>query len=146
MLLVSLYIGGPQPRFCREMEWSRVRRRTLSMPTSKRSATLPQGFWDIMGFNEALSMGNLSASHEVAVKVASWRWDHVGVYITIIVFVVVSGLAKVGKFPRGAYVSWHQLTDYSFLSLPPCWIHIIKSTRILVSKSKCPSMRCNCNA
>ena len=58
-----------------------------------------------MGFNEALSKGNLSASDEVAVKVASWRWDHVGVYITIIVFVVVSGLAKVGKFPRGAYVS-----------------------------------------
>ena len=48
-------------------------------------------------------MGKLSASLEVAVKVVSWRWDHVGVYITIIVFVVVSGLAKVGKLHCGAY-------------------------------------------
>ena len=47
--------------------------------------------------NTSAIQGTGSPSHQVAVRVASWRWDHVGVYITIIVFVVISGLAKVGK-------------------------------------------------
>ena len=34
---------------------------------------------------------------EVGVHVVSWRWDEVGVYITITLFVVLSGLAKVGE-------------------------------------------------
>ena len=34
---------------------------------------------------------------EVGVHVVSLRWDEVGVYITITLFVVLSGLAKVGE-------------------------------------------------
>ena len=30
------------------------------------------------------------------IHVASWNWDHVGVFITITGFIVFSGLAKVG--------------------------------------------------
>ena len=76
-----------------------------------------------------------SAPHEVAVKVASWRWDHVGVYITIIIFVVVSGLAKVGKLKR-AKVLYFDIIERSnlFCSLPPCRIHIITSSRVVVSE------------
>ena len=33
------------------------------------------------------------------VHVVSWRWDHVGVFITITLFIVLSGLAKVGTCP-----------------------------------------------
>ena len=38
------------------------------------------------------------ASHEShGIHVASWNWDHVGIYIIITLFIVLSGLAKVGK-------------------------------------------------
>ena len=37
-----------------------------------------------------------SDKHE-GIHIASWNWDHVGVFITITVFVVFSGLAKVGE-------------------------------------------------
>ena len=37
-----------------------------------------------------------------AVEVAKWNWDHVGLYLTITVFIVLSGLAKVGKI-RGQF-------------------------------------------
>jgi hypothetical protein len=32
-----------------------------------------------------------------SVEVAKWNWDHVGLYLTITVFIVLSGLAKVGN-------------------------------------------------
>ena len=35
--------------------------------------------------------------HEPGVHVAQWNWDHVGVYLTITAFIVISGLAKVGE-------------------------------------------------
>lgn len=31
------------------------------------------------------------------VHVANWRWDEIGVFFTFAVFIIVSGLAKVGK-------------------------------------------------
>ena len=31
------------------------------------------------------------------IHIASWNWDHVGVFITVTTFIVLSGLAKVGK-------------------------------------------------
>ena len=31
------------------------------------------------------------------IHIASWNWDHVGVFITVTAFIVLSGLAKVGK-------------------------------------------------
>lgn len=34
----------------------------------------------------------------IHVHLVSWNWHHVGVYITITLFVIFSGLAKVGKF------------------------------------------------
>ena len=50
-------------------------------------------------FNVTLSSGDTSDSEEVhGVHVASWNWDHVGVFITITAFIVFSGLAKVGMF------------------------------------------------
>ena len=53
----------------------------------------------IVLFNVTLSSGETSDSEEVhGVHVASWNWDHVGVFITITAFIVFSGLAKVGMF------------------------------------------------
>ena len=50
-------------------------------------------------FNVTLSSDETSDSEEVhGVHVASWNWDHVGVFITITAFIVFSGLAKVGTF------------------------------------------------
>ncbi len=46
---------------------------------------------------------------EIHVHVVSWRWDHMGVYVTITLFIVLSGLAKVGEqlgqrtFTHGKY-------------------------------------------
>jgi hypothetical protein len=31
------------------------------------------------------------------IHIANWRWDEIGVFFTFAVFIVVSGLAKVGK-------------------------------------------------
>ena len=50
-------------------------------------------------FIVTLSSGESSDSEEThGIHVASWNWDHVGVFITITAFVVFSGLAKVGRF------------------------------------------------
>ena len=43
-----------------------------------------------------------AASHEASdgppsVEVAKWNWHHVGLYLTITIFIVLSGLAKVGE-------------------------------------------------
>jgi hypothetical protein len=47
-------------------------------------------------------LANSSSDHETeqhhGIHVASWRWDEIGVFFTFAVFIVVSGLAKVGKF------------------------------------------------
>ena len=52
---------------------------------------------------------NRSSGHEVrdeaghestsdpAVEVVKWNWHHVGLILTITIFIVLSGLAKVGK-------------------------------------------------
>lgn len=45
----------------------------------------------------ANSSSDLETEHH-GIHVASWRWDEIGVFITFAVFIVVSGLAKVGKF------------------------------------------------
>ena len=34
------------------------------------------------------------------IHIASWNWDHVGVFITVTAFIVLSGLAKVGKITK----------------------------------------------
>jgi hypothetical protein len=42
--------------------------------------------------------GRSEAGEEpTGIHVASWRWDHVGIYVTITLFLVLAGLAKVGK-------------------------------------------------
>ena len=38
-----------------------------------------------------------------AVAVAKWNWSHVGLYLTITIFIVLSGLAKVGKTIKKFY-------------------------------------------
>ena len=35
--------------------------------------------------------------HDHGIHVASWRWDEIGIYITFTTFIIVAGLAKVGK-------------------------------------------------
>lgn len=35
--------------------------------------------------------------HHHGIHVASWRWDEIGIYITFTTFIIVAGLAKVGK-------------------------------------------------
>ena len=39
--------------------------------------------------------GNSTHDH-VGVHLASWRWDELGVLVTIVLFIIFSGLAKVG--------------------------------------------------
>jgi uncharacterized membrane protein len=38
------------------------------------------------------------------IHVANWRWDEIGVFFTFAVFIIVSGLAKVGKLLRIYYI------------------------------------------
>ena len=33
--------------------------------------------------------------HDHQIHLAGWNWEHVGIYLTIILFVLLSGLAKV---------------------------------------------------
>lgn len=45
-------------------------------------------------------VANDSIDHEEkhhGVHIANWRWDEIGVFFTFAIFIVVSGLAKVGK-------------------------------------------------
>ena len=56
--------------------------------------------------NVTLSSGESSESEEAhGVHVASWNWDHVGVFITITAFIVFSGLAKVGMFVHFLFIT-----------------------------------------
>jgi hypothetical protein len=46
------------------------------------------------------SMANDSSDHgkeHHGVHIANWRWDEIGVFFTFAVFIIVSGLSKVGK-------------------------------------------------
>lgn len=46
-------------------------------------------------------LANSSSGHETehhGIHVANWRWDEIGVFFTFALFIVVSGLSKVGKF------------------------------------------------
>lgn len=36
-------------------------------------------------------------AHHSGIHVASWRWDEIGVFFTFTAFVLITGLAKVGK-------------------------------------------------
>jgi hypothetical protein len=43
---------------------------------------------------------NVSSSHGTehhGIHVANWRWDEIGVFFTFALFILVSGLAKVGR-------------------------------------------------
>ena len=44
-----------------------------------------------------LSESTNSNEETEGIHIASWNWDHVGVFITVTAFIVLSGLAKVGK-------------------------------------------------
>jgi hypothetical protein len=52
-------------------------------------------------------VANDSRDHEAehhGVHIASWRWDEIGVFFTFAIFIIVSGLAKVGKLLRIYYI------------------------------------------
>ena len=52
----------------------------------------------LMSLNHVVA--NDSSNHEAehhGIHLADWRWDEIGVFFTFAVFIVVSGLAKVGK-------------------------------------------------
>ena len=42
-------------------------------------------------------VSNEPSDQPEGIHIAQWNWDHVGIYLTITIFVVLSGLAKVGK-------------------------------------------------
>ena len=42
------------------------------------------------------SVPNETNAQPEGIHIAKWNWDHVGIYLTITSFVVLSGLAKVG--------------------------------------------------
>jgi hypothetical protein len=51
-----------------------------------------------------MSMGHVVANDSIdhgekhhGIHIASWRWEEIGLFFTFAVFIVVSGLAKVGK-------------------------------------------------
>ena len=70
-----------------------------SLMTMKFSKIFMFSLFAIFLFTVTLSSGESSDSEEThGIHVASWNWDHVGVFITITAFIVFSGLAKVGRF------------------------------------------------
>lgn len=44
-----------------------------------------------------LEDNHVGDSGHSGIHVASWRWDEIGIYITFTTFIIVAGLAKVGK-------------------------------------------------
>jgi hypothetical protein len=75
-----------------EIDWNSMSKPPVnySNVTSERLGQLPPD--DLLTNN--------SSSHETehhGIHVANWRWDEIGVFFTLSVFIVVSGLAKVGK-------------------------------------------------
>lgn len=107
--------------------------------------------------------GHDSGNHteHVGVHLVSWRWDHMGLYITITVFIIFSGLAKVGEFtpwgdfsrarsepivlPDGSGVkSKRSLDDLLYCtyyyacsprSIPPPAHYLVAHSGVMVSKS-----------
>ena len=70
-----------------------------SLMTMKFSKIFMFSIFAIFLFTVTLSSAESSDSEEThGIHVASWNWDHVGVFITITAFIVFSGLAKVGRF------------------------------------------------
>ena len=44
-----------------------------------------------------VACGSTDSNEPEGIHVASWNWDHAGIYITFTTFIVLSGLAKVGE-------------------------------------------------
>ena len=62
------------------------------------SVIFVSGFIILLGQFPSLVSGESAHSEETeGIHIASWNWDHVGVFITVTTFIVLSGLAKVGK-------------------------------------------------
>ena len=47
-------------------------------------------------FPSVVSGESAHSEETEGIHIASWNWDHVGVFITVTTFIVLSGLAKVG--------------------------------------------------
>ena len=47
------------------------------------------------------TISNAPIDQPEGIHIAQWNWDHVGIYLTITIFVVLSGLAKVGRKKSG---------------------------------------------
>jgi hypothetical protein len=52
--------------------------------------------WNTMTRVVANDSSDREAKHH-GIHIANWRWDEIGVFFTFAVFIIVSGLAKVGK-------------------------------------------------
>lgn len=61
---------------------------------SEKSGEFP--YWMTMDHLVANDSSGREAKHH-GIHVANWRWDEIGVFFTFAVFIIVSGLAKVGK-------------------------------------------------
>jgi len=58
-------------------------------------------YWTTMDHLMANDSSDSEAEHHGekhhGVQIANWRWDEIGVFFTFAIFIIVSGLAKVGK-------------------------------------------------
>ena len=92
-----------------------------------------------------LSESTNSNEETEGIHIASWNWDHVGVFITVTAFIVLSGLAKVGKLASkvGNIEKSLEYTDiilsyeefakliyiyYIFFSISSCLLFVISSS------------------
>ena len=54
------------------------------------------------------------------IHVASWRWNELGIYFTFTTFIIIAGLAKVGKSS-----SLHYITYYALLTI---YLRLVQKT------------------
>lgn len=124
-----------------------------SLMTMKFSKIFMFSLFAMFLFNVTLSSGESSDSEQThGIHVASWNWDHVGVFITITAFIVFSGLAKVGRFYLFILFMCYIMkilliiTLYKFClfcSISSRIFLILQTTRVLVSMIQYFSMAMN---
>jgi hypothetical protein len=85
----------------RGIDWnsSSVTSANHSNNNSEKSGEFP--YWMTMDHVVANDSSDREAEHHAekhrGIHVANWRWDEIGVFFTFAVFIIISGLAKVGK-------------------------------------------------
>lgn len=86
----------------RSRRWKEVPNGEINEDTNHHQSTMVGGIQSSLAVNHStpLHAANNHSSSEAGhsgIHVASWRWDEIGIYITFTTFIIVAGLAKVGK-------------------------------------------------